>query len=105
MSLKTSICCFALKKVTFTLLFYSLCMSFSTQLNACNLTVCQLTLSSSAVRLGVRIGACGTLGSLPRLGGKGSRGRPLHMPFKEDILQSVVCHTLDEQKPEDKDRA
>lgn len=57
-----------------------------------------LTRSSSAVRLGVRMGACGRLGSLPRLGGRGSRGSPLHMSFREDILHSVACHTLDEQR-------
>lgn len=50
------------------------------------LFACLLTRSSSAVRSGVRVGACGTLGSLPRLGGKGSRGRPLHTSFREDIL-------------------
>lgn len=53
------------------------------------LFVCLLTRSSSAVRLGVRMGACGTLGSLPRLGGKGSRGTPLDISFKEDILLSI----------------
>lgn len=61
-----------------------------------------LTRSSSAVRLGVRIGACGTLGSLPRVGGKGSRGKPLHISFKEDILFSIFRHTL-EHKPGDRD--
>lgn len=44
-----------------------------------------LTRSSSAVRLGARTGACGTLGSLPRFGGKGSSGKPLHTSFREDI--------------------
>lgn len=65
---------------------------------------CLLTRSSSAVRLGVRIGACGTLGSLPRLGGKGSRGKPLHISFKEDILLSIFCHTLG-QRPGGRDHA
>lgn len=62
--------------------------------NAYNFFVCLLTLSSSAVRLGVRIGACGRLGSLPRLGGRGFRGKPLHMSFKDDIPLSVfLSHT------------
>lgn len=55
-----------------------------------------LTRSSSAVRLGVRMGACGTLGSLPRLGGSGSRGKPLHISFKEDILERIFCHTREQ---------
>lgn len=46
------------------------------------------------MRFGVRIGACGTFGSLPLLVGKGSRGRPLHISFKVDILVSISSRTL-----------
>lgn len=49
-----------------------------------------LTRSSSAVRLGARTGACGTLGSLPRFGGKGSSSKPLHTSFREDIPSGPV---------------
>lgn len=49
------------------------------------------------MRFGVRIGACGTLGSLPRLGGRGSRGKPLHISFKVDILLRIFCHTLEQR--------
>lgn len=62
------------------------------QLNGIYFYVRLLTLSSSAVRFGVRFGACGTLGSLPRPGGKGSRGKPLHISFREDIL-CFLSHT------------
>ena len=71
-------------------------------LNVQKLLMCSLTRSSSAVRLGVLTGAWGTLGSLPRLGGKGSRGKPLHISFKEDIPPSINSHTL-EQRPGDRD--
>lgn len=53
-----------------------------------------LTRSSSAVRLVVRIGAWGTFGSRPRLGGKGSRGKPLHISFKVDMLLGICCTDL-----------
>lgn len=63
-----------------------MCCRAQKHYNTFKLSACVLTRSSSDVRLGVRVGACGTLGSLPRLGGSGSRGNPLHMSFKEDIL-------------------
>lgn len=55
--------------------------------------MCVLTRSSSAVRSGVLMGACGRLGSLPLLGGSGSRGSPLHRSFRKDILlcRPSVC--------------
>lgn len=45
-------------------------------------TIEWLTRFSSAVRFGVRTGAWGTSGSLPRLVGSGSRGNPLQSSFK-----------------------
>lgn len=52
-----------------------------------------LTRSSSAVRSGVLMGACGRPRSLPLLGGSGSRGSPLHRSFREHILlcRPSVC--------------
>lgn len=49
-----------------------------------------LTLSSDRERLGVRMGAWGTLGFLPLFGGRGSRGSPPQSSFKVDMLFPVT---------------
>lgn len=76
------------------------CVEAFKKYSHCDSVVYLLTRSSCAVRLGVLIGACGTPGSRPGLDGNGSRGKPLQISFKSDILLDFPSTTTVEQQTE-----
>ena len=74
-------------------------MQYTTHMHVYPSTVEVLTRSSAAVRWGVRVGAWGVPGSLPRFNGNGSASRPLQISSRVDILTASYRSLLQPHCP------